>query len=69
MFRGDGRAPDLIFQKGFQPQGLNQDLYRYATENVESVFVSASKSPRLLVSLLVIKEKVMSIRFVLSLRE
>ncbi|CAD6548971.1 scabin-related ADP-ribosyltransferase [Paraburkholderia metrosideri] len=47
IFRGDGRAPDVIFETGLQPKGPNQDLYRYAAENVDSVFVSTSKSPNI----------------------
>jgi YD repeat-containing protein len=47
IFRGDGRGPDVIFQEGLQPKGPNQDLYRYAAENVDSVFVSTSKSPNI----------------------
>jgi YD repeat-containing protein len=45
IFRGDARSPDVIFEQGFQPRGTNQDLFRYAEENVPSVYVPTSKSP------------------------
>jgi len=45
IFRGDARAPDVIFNEGFQPRGTNTDLNRYALENEPSIFVPTSKSP------------------------
>lgn len=47
IFRGDGRAPEVIFKEGFQPTGTSTDLYRYALYNESSIFVSTSKTPNI----------------------
>ena len=45
-FRGDNRAPDVIFNEGFAPRGSSTDLLAHAYDNTlpPSAFVSTSKS-------------------------
>lgn len=46
VFRGDGRAPDVIFDSGFTPWGTNpslEDHVRSAKANGGTVYVSTSK--------------------------
>ncbi|MFN7882575.1 MAG: polymorphic toxin-type HINT domain-containing protein, partial [bacterium] len=45
VFRGDGRPPNVIFDEGFAPRGPNEDLLKYARDNVPSIYVGTSKSP------------------------
>ena len=43
-FRGDGRAPGVIFEDGLQPRGTSADLESYVKSNKASSFVGTSKS-------------------------
>ncbi|MGK5060465.1 hemagglutinin repeat-containing protein [Janthinobacterium sp. LB2P49] len=45
IFRGDDRAPAVVFNEGFQPQGTNMDILNHATSNRNSAYVSTSISP------------------------
>lgn len=45
-FRGDARAPSVVFDEGFRPKGTNTDLWEHAKFNPpDSAFVSTSTSP------------------------
>jgi hypothetical protein len=44
LFRGDGRAPEVIFEHGFQPKGENDDLRVHAGTCESSIFVPTSRS-------------------------
>jgi hypothetical protein len=45
VFRGDSRAPDVIFNEGLQPRGTNVDLLEYAQYNEPSIYIPTSTSP------------------------
>jgi hypothetical protein len=43
VFRADGRGPEEIFTKGFEPKGDNMDLFEHASSNPsDSGYVSTS---------------------------
>jgi RHS repeat-associated protein len=46
LFRGDTRAPDVIFNDGFKPRGTSTDLYKHAKDNMNppSAYVPTSIS-------------------------
>jgi hypothetical protein len=46
LYRGDGRSPDEIFQKGFEPKDVSHtDLRNFVETNRPSAFVSTSRDP------------------------
>lgn len=44
LYRGDGRPPEELFNKGFDARGTDRDLARYQLENNDSIYISTSKS-------------------------
>ncbi|MFI6732560.1 hypothetical protein ACIBI9_06495 [Nonomuraea sp. NPDC050451] len=47
LWRGDDRAPDEIFEKGFQPKGDRASLAMQQGDPWDSAFVSTTRSPNL----------------------
>lgn len=44
VYRGDARPPEEVFQNGFTPKGINEDIGKYALHDTPSNWVGTSKS-------------------------
>ncbi|MGW0336891.1 scabin-related ADP-ribosyltransferase [Streptomyces sp. NPDC003011] len=44
VYRGDARPPEEVFQNGFSPKGVNEDIGKYSLHDTPSNWVGTSKS-------------------------